>query len=78
MVVSLELLVVLQLVMFHQKLHQVVDYLLEKESMTGEQFQAIMEGREIGEASATAMFDSFAEAPREEGKTEEPDQSQEQ
>ena len=61
-----------------QKLHQVVDYLLEKESMTGEQFQAIMEGREIGEASATAMFDSFAEAPREEGKTEEPDQSQEQ
>ncbi len=41
------------------KLHKVVDYLLEKESMTGEQFAAIMEGREVGETSATAMFDGF-------------------
>ncbi len=44
-----------------EKLFAVVDYLLEKESMTGEQFKAIMEGREAGEASATAMFDSFQE-----------------
>ncbi len=43
------------------KLHAVVDYLLEKESMTGEQFTAIMEGREVGELSATAMFDGFQE-----------------
>ena len=44
-----------------EKLHQVVEYLLEKESMTGEQFEAIMEGREVGEMSATAMFDGFTE-----------------
>ncbi len=43
------------------KLHAVVEYLLEKESMTGEQFEAIMEGREAGETSATAMFDGFEE-----------------
>ena len=41
------------------KLQAVVDFLLEKESMTGEQFAAIMEGREVGETSATAMFDGF-------------------
>jgi cell division protease FtsH len=43
-----------------QRLNQVVDYLLEHESMTGEQFAACMEGREIGEASATALFDGEA------------------
>ena len=48
-----------------EKLHQVVDFLLEKESMSGEQFEAIMEGREAGETSATAMFDSFAESEEE-------------
>ncbi len=53
------------------KLHAVVDFLLEKESMTGEQFTAIMEGREVGEASATAMFDSFTEPQTEPEKTEE-------
>ena len=45
-----------------EKLNAVVEYLLDKESMTGEQFEAIMEGREVGEASATAMFDGFEEA----------------
>ncbi|MBR3949895.1 MAG: ATP-dependent zinc metalloprotease FtsH [Oscillospiraceae bacterium] len=49
-----------------EKLNAVVEYLLEKESMTGEQFEAIMEGREVGEASATAMFDGFAETPAKE------------
>ena len=44
-----------------EKLNKVVDFLLEKESMTGEQFEAIMEGREVGETSATAMFDGFEE-----------------
>ena len=44
-----------------EKLQAVVDFLLEKESMTGEQFEAIMEGREAGETSATAMFDGFEE-----------------
>ncbi len=51
-----------------EKLNKVVEFLLKKESMTGEQFEAIMEGREAGEMSATAMFDGFEETP---GKTEE-------
>ena len=42
-----------------EKLHSVVEYLLEKESMTGEQFEAIMKGEEVMEASTTAMFDGF-------------------
>ena len=61
-----------------EKLHKVVDFLLEKESMSGEQFTAIMEGREIGELSATAMFDGFEQTPEapqlpqsEESETEE-------
>ena len=44
-----------------EKLRAVVDYLLTNESMTGEQFAACMEGREIGEASETSMFDGFEE-----------------
>jgi len=44
-----------------EKLRAVVDYLLEHESMTGEQFAACMEGREIGDASQTSMFDDFRE-----------------
>ncbi len=52
------------------KLHAVVDFLLEKESMTGEQFVAIMEGKEVGDASTTAMFDSFQEKALEEPKEE--------
>ena len=49
------------------KLHEVVDYLLEKETMTGEQFEAVMQGREAGDASSTSMFDGFedgAEDPK--------------
>ena len=49
------------------KLHKVVDFLLEKETMTGEQFEAIMQGREVGDASSTSMFDGFedgAEDPK--------------
>ncbi len=40
------------------KFNAVVEYLLEHEGMTGEQFKACMEGSEIGEASATALFDA--------------------
>ena len=54
-----------------EKLHQVVDFLLEKESMTGEQFEAIMKGEEVGDASATAMFDGFEETSDASEKTEE-------
>ena len=37
------------------------DFLMEHESMTGEQFEAIMEGKAVGDASTTAMFDGFEE-----------------
>ena len=43
------------------QLQSVVDYLLEHETMSGAQFEDIMEGREIGEASATALMDGFEE-----------------
>lgn len=49
------------------KLHEVVDFLLEKETMTGEQFEAVMQGREVKDASSTSMFDGFedgAEDPK--------------
>ena len=49
------------------KLHEVVDFLLEKETMTGEQFEAVMQGRKVGNASSTSMFDGFedgAEDPK--------------
>ena len=47
----------------HQdKLHALVDALLEKESVTGQQFRDLMEGKTLGAASATDMFDSFSEA----------------
>ena len=44
------------------KLHEVVAFLLERESMTGEQFEACMEGREIAESSTTSLFDGFDES----------------
>ena len=43
------------------KLNTLADYLLEHESITGEQFANLMEGREIGEASATSLTDGFEE-----------------
>ena len=49
------------------KLHKVVDFLLERETMTGEQFEAVMQGREVGDASSTSMFDGVedgAEDPK--------------
>ena len=36
-----------------------VDFLLEHESMSGEQFEACMEGKEIMETSTTSLFDGF-------------------
>ena len=44
-----------------EKLQAIVEFLLEKESMSGEQFEAIMKGEEVGDTSATAMFDGFEE-----------------
>ncbi len=44
-----------------QKLQQVVDFLLEHESMSGTQFAQCMEGKPVEAASDTVMFDSFRE-----------------
>jgi len=43
------------------KLHALVEYLLDKESINGDQFEDLMEGREIGEASATSLLDTTTE-----------------
>ena len=43
------------------KLQEVVDYLMEHETMTGEQFTACMENKQIGSGSSTALFDGFEE-----------------
>ena len=42
------------------KLMQVAEFLLKHENMTGEQFAALMEGKEVAEASTTSMFDGTA------------------
>ena len=42
-----------------QQLRRVVEFLLEHENMSGEQFVACMENREIGEHSATSLLDGF-------------------
>ena len=52
------------------KLHEVVAYLLEHESMSGEQFTACMEGKEIAECSTTSLFDRFEESTEEESSEE--------
>ena len=46
-----------------EKMEALTEYLLEKESITGDQFRSLMEGKELGEESATTMFDGFAEEP---------------
>jgi len=44
-----------------QKLWQIVNFLLENESMSGSQFAQCMENQQIGESSDTTMFDGFKE-----------------
>ena len=51
-----------------EKLHEIVEFLMERESMTGEQFEACMEGKEIAESSTTSLFDGFE--PDEEADSE--------
>ena len=43
-----------------EKLKALADYLMEHETITGEQFADLMEGRAISEGSATSMFDNPA------------------
>lgn len=45
------------------KLNEVADFLVEHENMTGEQFAACMEGRQIEAGSQTSMFDAFEVQP---------------
>ena len=44
-----------------EKLMEVVEFLLENESMTGTQFAQCMEGQTVEGGSSTAMFDDFTE-----------------
>ena len=62
-----------------EKLQELVAYLLENESITGEQFESLMEGREIEASSTTSMFDRFQveEEPAQEPVAEEIPESQE-
>ncbi len=53
------------------KLNALVEYLLEKESISGEQFEALMEGRELEEMSQTSLFDGFEEVTEEESQENE-------
>ena len=43
------------------KLNELVDFLLQHESISGEQFEALMEGRRIEDCSQTSLFDGFEE-----------------
>ena len=47
------------------KLNELVAFLLEHESISGEQFEALMEGRTVEECSQTSMFDGFREEAEE-------------
>ena len=42
-----------------EQLMQVVDFLMEHETMSGTQFADCMEGREIAEASKASLFDGY-------------------
>ena len=46
---------------YADKLHEVVAFLLENESMTGQQFADCMEGKEIRTDADVTLFDTFAE-----------------
>ena len=41
------------------KLNELVEFLLANESISGEQFEALMEGRTIADCSQTSLFDGF-------------------
>ena len=43
------------------KLNELVEFLLANESVSGEQFEALMEGRTVENCSQTSLFDGFAE-----------------
>ena len=49
-----------------ERLNQVADFLVEHETMSGEQFAACMEGREVDADAQQSLFDAFVEKPEEE------------
>ena len=49
-----------------EKLRELSDYLLANESISGEQFARMMEGKELGEATQTVLFDGFDEPQEQE------------
>jgi len=49
-----------------EKLQQVVDFLMEHETMSGGQFEACMKGEQIEQATGNAMFDFVTEESSEE------------
>ncbi len=53
------------------KLMQVVDFLLENETMSGTQFAACMRGEAIGEAGETALLEGFEQKKNPEEKSDE-------
>ena len=57
-----------------QKLHEVVEFLLANETMTGTQFVQCMEGKPIEGGSQTSMFDGFEEVPAEAPAQTEPEE----
>ena len=58
-----------------EKLNELVEFLLAHESISGDQFEALMEGRALEETSKTSLFDGFkqqeAAAAEEESPSEE-------
>ena len=53
-----------------EQLQTVADYLVDHETMTGDQFRDCMEGREISEATQTSLFDAFQIQPEAEDAAE--------
>ena len=52
------------------KLNQVADFLVEHETMSGEQFTACMEGRDVDENAQASLFDAFLEKQEEDTNEE--------
>ena len=48
-----------------EKLNELVEFLLANESMSGDQFEALMKGQNIEECSQTSLFDGFEEKTEE-------------
>ena len=59
------------------KLHAVAQYLFQNEKLDGEQFKALLEGREVPDASETGLFASVSGAPETPLVSENPEKPEE-